>query len=37
MDEATDFLMVEVIKYIPPGLGANGDLGILDGTYDNPK
>ena len=30
MDEATDFLMVEVIKYNPPGLGANGDFGIKD-------
>ena len=30
MDEATDFLMVEVIKYNPPGLGANGDFGIQD-------
>lgn len=30
MDESTDFLQVEVIKYIPPGLGANGDFGIQD-------
>ena len=37
MDESTDFLQVEVLKYNPPGLGANGDLGILDGTYTNPN
>ena len=37
MDESTDFLQIEVLKYNPPGLGANGDLGILDGTYTKNK
>ena len=37
MDESTDFLQIEVLKYNPPGLGANGDFGILDGKYDNPN
>ena len=37
MDESTDFLQIEVLKYNPPGLGANGDFGILDGTYTNPN
>ena len=37
MDESTDFLQIEVLKYNPPGLGTNGDFGILDGTYTNPN
>ena len=36
MDESTDFLQIEVLKYNPPGLGVNGDFGIRDGTYTNP-
>jgi len=37
MDESTDFLQIEVLKYNPPGLGVNGDFGIRDGTYTNPN
>ena len=37
MDESTDFLQIEVLKYNPPGLGINGDFGIRDGTYTNPN
>ena len=37
MDESTDFLQIEVLKYNPPGLGTNGDVGIFDGTYTNPN
>ena len=36
MDEATDFLQIEVLKYNPPGLGDGGSFGIIDGKYDNP-
>ena len=37
MDEATDFLMIEVLKYNPPGLGADGDFGISDETIYEDK
>ena len=36
MDESTDFLQIEVLKYNPPGLGDGGSFGIIDGKYDNP-
>ena len=36
MDESTDFLQIEVLKYNPPGLGDGGSFGIKDGKYDNP-
>ena len=37
MDESTDFLQIEVLKYNPPGLGVNGDFGIRDGSYNDPN
>ena len=37
MDESTDFLQIEVLKYNPPGLGVNGDFGIRDGSYNDPE